>query len=143
MQWLGLFRGSDYGSSLISIFSLFFGTVLNGSFRVRQYSQLANHICKLGMTEFTLRALRTEPGHIEGTQYLPYMSSGTLGTFRAKSLHVIGTLRNLQLRVNVKIEAFRSLGAETILGVEQAFRHLSQVIFVQEFTVVVLLAEAS
>jgi len=87
------------------------------------------------------RTVGTEPGKVAGASNSPNVLSRTAGTQPAETSLVIGTL-GLPL-LGVCVETLVTSRTIAIFGVPPAFRHTSQVVFMQEFARVTLFAETA
>lgn len=94
------------------------------------------------MHEFAEFAVRTESGQVIGAENASDMAMPAMGSMSAESPVVPRTVLDLALRIDVQEGAlFVVAGVEP--RIEVALGHLGHVVFVQEFALVTLFAEAT
>lgn len=97
-------------------------------------------------TPFRMRTLAlgpvgTEPREVKLAQLPPHMLLGAVRTQRTKAHVVVRTRRQLGRRVDVQVQTLLPVGAVAVAHEEVALGHLAQVILVEEFAVLALLAQ--
>lgn len=94
------------------------------------------------MRQRTIRSLRTKPSNKKWTGRHSHMSIPTIRAVFAEAAGVPNAFLYLAIRVDVEVHAF-GIRAFTVFAEKPALRHLLQVIFVQEFAILSLLAKPS
>lgn len=86
----------------------------------------------------------TEPSQVEWTQLIfLIMFQRAVWAKRAKSAIVMGAGRTLRLGIDVKVKAVVAVGACQRAGIIGTLRHATEVVLVQEFARLALLAESA
>lgn len=96
----------------------------------------------LGMPQFALRAVRAKASQVEGTHGIPQMLISAVRAMLTKASPIPHTFPPLGIRIHMLIYTL-SIRTLPILCEEPAFRHLFQIIFVQEFTDFAFFAQAA
>lgn len=88
------------------------------------------------------RTVRTEAGQVIGAQHTAYMPMPTMWPMTTEAPVIPGTVFDFALRIDVQKWALFVV-ARIESRIEIAFGHLRHIVFVQEFTLIALFAQAA